>query len=189
MTKPSPSGVAAPRVSIVMPMFNSKHYLESTVDSVARQTFTAWELILFDDGSTDGTVELARDLAIRDQRIKAATGRHQGVATARNDGLRESDPATEFIVFLDSDDTWTPDALETLVGALDAHPTAPAAHALARATDLDGRPYPNDDLAETMRNRYLWRDGGLVDIPGAAAGEPERDGTGAGVRIPPGSHR
>jgi glycosyltransferase involved in cell wall biosynthesis len=165
MTQSAAEGIHTPRVSIVMPMFNSAHYLKSTVDSVVHQTFAEWELILFDDGSTDGTATLAHDLAESDRRIKTATGRHQGVAVARNDGLRESDPDTEFVVFLDSDDTWTPEALETLVDALDSHPAAPAAHALARATDLDGRPYPDDDLAETMRNRRQWRDGVLVDIP------------------------
>src|SRR5688500_12664778 len=101
--------VGPPRVSIVMPTVNSERYLESTVDSVAGQTFTAWELVLSDDGSSDGTVSLSRHLASRDGRIRTATGRHQGVATARNDGLRASDPATEYVVFLDSDDTWTPD--------------------------------------------------------------------------------
>lgn len=155
----------AARVSIVMPTFNSEQFLESTVDSVIRQTFTAWELVLFDDGSTDGTTRLARDLAARDRRIRTATGRHEGVAMARTGGLQNSDPSTEFVVFLDSDDTWMPDALATLVGALDAHPAAPAAHALARATDLEGRAFPNDDLAETMRNRRQWQNGHLVDIP------------------------
>jgi glycosyltransferase involved in cell wall biosynthesis len=154
-----------PRVSIVTPMYNSARHLSSTVDSVVAQTYKAWELVLCDDGSTDGTIALARRLAESDLRIKTCTGNHGGVAVARNNGLRRTDPRSEYIAFLDHDDTWELDALETLIGALDAHPECPAAHALARGTDMEGRQFDGDDLADYMRHRRQWRHGELVDVP------------------------
>src|SRR5579859_7132155 len=96
---------AVPRVSIVMPTYNSARHLSSTVDSVVEQTYQQWELVLFDDGSTDGTVALSRQLAESDMRIKTSSGNHGGVAVARNDGLRQTDPRSEYVVFLDHDDT------------------------------------------------------------------------------------
>jgi glycosyltransferase involved in cell wall biosynthesis len=152
-------------VSIVMPTFNSARHLSSTVDSVIGQTYTGWELVLFDDGSSDETVALSRRLASIDARIKTFTGRHAGVAVARNDGVRHTDPGSEYVVFLDHDDTWEPEALDTLIGALDAHPECPAAYALARGTDMEGRQFESDDLADYMRHRRKWCDGALVDVP------------------------
>jgi glycosyltransferase involved in cell wall biosynthesis len=131
---------------------------------VLRQTFPTWELVLIDDGSSDETVTLSKDLASRDPRIRSAAGRHGGPAVARNDGLRLTDPASEYVVFLDSDDTWEPDALEKLVAALERRPDCVAAHGLARATDMDGRQYDDDDLAESMRRRRELGPDGAVEL-------------------------
>jgi glycosyltransferase involved in cell wall biosynthesis len=135
------------------------------VASVVAQTFGGWELVLLDDGSTDGTVAASLRLARGDDRIRAHTGTHGGVAVARNNGLRYIDTRSDYVIFLDHDDTWEPRALETLVAALDAHPDAPAAHGLARAIDENGRQFAEDDLAENMARRRQWFGGGLVDVP------------------------
>jgi glycosyltransferase involved in cell wall biosynthesis len=145
-------------------MFNSDRYLESTVESVIHQTFTEWELVLYDDGSTDRTVAISREFAASDRRITTAGGRHKGVAVARNDGFRHTNAASEYVVFLDSDDTWTPDALEVLVRAVDTHPSCPAAHALARATDMAGHLIDGGELEQHMRRRQRWDNGTLVDV-------------------------
>jgi glycosyltransferase involved in cell wall biosynthesis len=160
--------MTAPRVAIVMPTYNSARHLVSTVESVLAQTFPDWQLVLFDDGSSDDTVKLSQELAARDDRIKVATGGHLGPAVARNEGLLRTDPTTEYVVFLDSDDTWEPDALATMVGVLDAHPDAVAAHALARATDMDGHQYDDDDLADSMRQRQELHGKELVTLPAGA---------------------
>ena len=159
----------APRVSIVMPMYNSAAHLESTVASVLAQTLPEWELILFDDGSTDATPEIARRLVDGDPRIRTGLGRHAGVGVARNDGLLLTDRRAEYVVFLDSDDTWESDALACLVETLDAAPSAPAAHALARGTDMDGEQIEGDDLADQMRHRQEWANGRLSDVPQTSA--------------------
>lgn len=142
-----------PRVSVVTPTYRSASFLRPAVESVLSQTLADWQLVLFDDGSTDRTPELAEELARQDPRIRAVRGSHAGVAAARNGGLSESDPRSEFVTCLDSDDVWHPTALAKLVDALDANPSAPAAYGLARCIDAAGRAWPGDDLAERMRHR------------------------------------
>jgi glycosyltransferase involved in cell wall biosynthesis len=157
-----------PIVSIVMPLFNSAVHLASTVESVLAQSFREWELILLDDGSTDGTVALAKQIASRDERIALYPGEHAGSAVARNEGLLRADPRSEYVIFLDHDDTWEPDALTTLLQALAAQPSCVAAHGLARAIDLHGRQFPGDDLASSMRARCELHGKHFVDLAGSA---------------------
>jgi glycosyltransferase involved in cell wall biosynthesis len=147
-----------------MPTFNSASYVESTVDTVRAQTFDNWELVLSDDGSSDATVAISDAIAESDDRIISIKGRHAGPAVARQRGLRRSDPRSEFVVFMDSDDTWTPEALTVLVHALESEPESPAAHGLARGTDINGHPFDNDDLANSMRRRYVSRGGQHVQL-------------------------
>ncbi|HEY1279798.1 MAG TPA: glycosyltransferase [Acidimicrobiales bacterium] len=154
-----------PRVSIVVPAYNRERYLALLLDSVQAQTFPGWELVVFDDGSTDATAQVAGSYAARDARITVAGGVNGGVAAARNRGLSFTDRRTEFVIFLDSDDVWAPDALETLVDVLDRHGEYSSAHALARCIDGDGRDVPGDDLAESSRRRIGFHDGHLVSVP------------------------
>jgi glycosyltransferase involved in cell wall biosynthesis len=152
-------------VSIVVPTYNSARFLASTVDSVIAQTFQDWELVLIDDGSSDKTVQLSQQLAAGNPKIRAVAGSHGGPAVARNEGLRHSDPRSEFVIFLDSDDRWEADALETLLQALEDNPDCIAAHGLARSTDLHGVQYEADDLAESMRHRRAVTANGFTDVP------------------------
>ena len=157
-----------PRVSIVIPMYNIEKYLASTVESVLGQTFEDWELVLFDDGSRDRTLEIAHDFGRRDPRICVVEGVNGGAAAARNLGFAATSSVSEFVIFLDSDDTWEPDALQLLIEALEAHPECPAAHGLARAIDPQGQQFPGDNLAQYMANRREVRDGRVVDVPPGA---------------------
>src|SRR5260221_1554025 len=102
----------APRISIVIPTYNAAAHLAATTESVRAQTFAGWELVLFDDGSSDTTVSLAEELARNDERIRVVRGGHYGVATARNRGFQETSPGSEFVAFLDHDDVWEPTVLE-----------------------------------------------------------------------------
>ena len=154
--------VSPPRVSVVIPAYNRAHIIGPTIESVRRQTFEHWELIVFDDGSEDGTYDVARSFADLDPRIKVGRGENGGVAAARNRGFELSSPHAEFVAFLDSDDIWDRDALETLVAVLDANAEYVAVHALARCIDEAGRPIPGDDLEELSRARRGFRNGELV---------------------------
>ncbi len=100
-------------VSIVIPAYNVGLYIEDCIKSVFNQTYTNWELIVVDDGSTDNTLDIARKTVGDDPRIHIHTQPNQGSAVARNTGLSYAKGSS--IVFLDGDDFWLPECLEKLV--------------------------------------------------------------------------
>lgn len=104
----------APRVSIVIPCFNAEHHLPRSFASIFAQTYTDWEIVAIDDGSSDGTH--AWLLGRESERVKVLTQPNRGVSAARNTGLAIA--RGELIAFLDSDDTWSPSFLETMVAAI-----------------------------------------------------------------------
>lgn len=100
-------------ISIIVPVYNTADYLRECVDSIFRQSYTDWELILVDDGSTDGSGAICDACASQDVRIRVAHVCNGGQARARNTGL---DMCTgEYIMFVDSDDMLCDDALESLM--------------------------------------------------------------------------
>lgn len=109
-----------PRVSIIIPCWNAERFLAETLASVLAQTWTDYELLLVDDGSSDGSWALIADWAARDPRIRPLRlPGNRGVVAARNAALGEA--RGEWVAFLDSDDRWTPDALARRLTVADAH--------------------------------------------------------------------
>ena len=102
---------AFPAVSVLMPAFNAQETLQESVRSVLEQTFNDFELIIIDDGSTDGTADVAQRLAEVDQRVRVIRQTNAGVSAARNRGLAEA--KGHYISLLDADDLWVPDKLES----------------------------------------------------------------------------
>lgn len=101
-------------VSVVVPVYNVAPYLERCVRSVLRQTYKELEVILVDDGSTDGSGELCDQLASTDTRIHVVHQKNQGLSGARNTGIRQA--TGEYMAFIDSDDEWLfDDGLEKLL--------------------------------------------------------------------------
>ncbi len=97
------------KISVIIPTYNRKNIILRAIDSVLAQTEKPYEILICDDGSTDGTEALVRQ--IKDKRIKWIRGKHTGLpAVPRNKGIRES--KGEWIAFLDSDDWWFPTKLE-----------------------------------------------------------------------------
>lgn len=94
-------------VSIVMPVYNGARYVRSAVESVINQTYSAWELIVINDGSTDTTEAIVKE--IQDPRIKYFFQKNQGVSSARNAGILRA--AGEFLCCLDADDELPPQSL------------------------------------------------------------------------------
>lgn len=98
-------------VSIVTPMYNAENFIEETIQSVCKQTYAKWELIIVDDCSTDRSVEIARKYSEMDQRIRIiCNASNVGVAATRNRAI--DDAKGQYIAFLDSDDIWLKDKLE-----------------------------------------------------------------------------
>jgi peptidoglycan/xylan/chitin deacetylase (PgdA/CDA1 family) len=105
-----------PKVSIVIPAFNAEKTLGRALDCLQRQTCSAWEAIVVDDGSTDGTAALMRAASLRDHRVRSIAQANAGVSAARNAAI--SLAQAEWLVFLDADDYLSSDYLEKMLGTL-----------------------------------------------------------------------
>lgn len=103
--------------SIICPAYNSEEFLESSVNSIIKQTYSNWELIIVDDGSTDRTSNICDKLASSDKRIKVIHQDNQGQSKARLNGVYSA--SGDYILFLDSDDQYEPNALEIISKHLD----------------------------------------------------------------------
>ena len=126
------------RVSVLTPVFNGAMTVAAAIASVRAQSLTDWEMIVVDDGSTDGTAREVERLA--DHCVRFARQVHGGTAAARNDGLRVACGA--FVAFLDADDLWTPDYLRRMTSALAARPDAVLAFATWQYVDEHGHLLP-----------------------------------------------
>ncbi|HKS25315.1 MAG TPA: glycosyltransferase [Thermoanaerobaculia bacterium] len=105
-------------ISIVTPAYNAAPYLGETARSVFAQTFSDWEWLIVDDGSTDATRDVAAGFS--DRRVRVIAAEHSGLpAAARNRGIAEA--RGEFIAFLDADDRWLPEKLALQMACFDAH--------------------------------------------------------------------
>lgn len=113
-------------VSITIPFYNAERFLDETIKSVLTQSYTMWELLLVDDGSTDGSTRIARAYAAQYPDkvfyLEHPGHRNLGVNAARNLGARRS--RGEFLAFLDSDDIWLLTKLEVHVTDMAEHPEA-----------------------------------------------------------------
>ena len=101
-----------PTVSIIVPVYNAAETLRRCVDSVLKQDYTDFELLLVDDGSRDGSGAICDAYAARDPRVRVIHKENAGVSAARNDALDQAQGT--FLQFLDSDDWLTPDATKQL---------------------------------------------------------------------------
>ncbi|MFF4341612.1 CDP-glycerol glycerophosphotransferase family protein [Kitasatospora sp. NPDC001540] len=109
----------APRLSVVVPIYNVERYLEECLDSIAAQTFADFECVMVDDGSKDSSAEIARAYAAKDARFRLVQQVNKGLGAARNTGYRNISEGSEFLAFVDSDDTMPPSAYELMIGTLD----------------------------------------------------------------------
>jgi cellulose synthase/poly-beta-1,6-N-acetylglucosamine synthase-like glycosyltransferase len=142
-----------PTVSIITPAYNAARFIDQTLESVLRQTFTDFELLVVDDGSTDETAAIVEAFARRDPRIRLSRQRNQGIAVARNTAMAGA--RGRFFALLDSDDLWFPTYLIEQLDILARHPDIDvlSANAINFGTSFDGEPLL--DIADPNRLRYL----------------------------------
>lgn len=101
-----------PEISVIVPVYRAEDFLRRAADSVLRQTFSDFELLLIDDGSPDGSGALCDAIATEDSRVRVIHKQNGGVSSARNVGMDEA--KGRFLAFLDADDWFSPEALATL---------------------------------------------------------------------------
>lgn len=106
MTSPSPA------ISVIVPVYNTGPYLEECLNSVVDQAFQDLEILIVNDGSTDGSPDIIRKYSERDKRIVVFNKQNEGVALARNTALAAA--CGTYVMFLDSDDAFAPGAIATL---------------------------------------------------------------------------
>lgn len=125
-----------PTVSVIMPVFNAEPYVAEAIDSVLAQTFRGFELIIVDDGSTDGSSGICQGYT--DGRIQFVSQKNRGFAGALNTGIQHA--RGHFIAFLSSKDRWLPEKLELHIVHLSANPHVGVTYAGSRFIDGDGKP-------------------------------------------------
>ena len=147
------------RISVIMPVYNGERTIRESIESALNQTFTDFELIVIDDGSQDATLDILAD--IQDTRLKIFSYSNAGISASRNRGIAHA--RGEFVTFLDADDLWTPDKLETQLKALEANPQAILAYSWTEFIDETGRPVgtflrstaSGNVLAELLESNFI----------------------------------
>src|SRR4051812_16716694 len=125
---------AAPAVSVILPTYNRAKFLPQAFASIRSQTFTDWELIVVDDGSTDDTAALVAELTRGwEQPMRYHRQENRGAYGARNTGLDLA--RGEYVAFFDSDDVWLPHHLGDCYAALAANPDVDWVYGASRSVD------------------------------------------------------
>lgn len=147
-----------PKISVVMPCYNSAHVIGKTIANLYRQTFQNFELIVVDDGSLDNSLEVLQEITTLYQNIKIISQQNKGPGPARNRGLEAA--SGEFIAFLDSDDSWHPELLAKLYHKLEENPNCVLAYCGWQNIGLSAeksQPYIPPDYQENDKFAALLR--------------------------------
>ncbi|MCQ2523350.1 MAG: glycosyltransferase [Lachnospiraceae bacterium] len=142
------------RISVIVPVYNTELYLKNCVDSILRQTFKDFELILIDDGASDNSASLCKEYADADTRVKYFYQENSGASVARNHGI---DVATgDFITFIDSDDWIDEDYLELLLAESERYDIVQIGNHVFTADGQTNRgDQVNSDLEEKINGKDL----------------------------------
>lgn len=141
-----------PQVSVIIPAYNSMEYLPKTLDTVLCQTFTDFEVIIVDDGSTDSIKDWVKEIS--DARVRLISQPNQGASRARNNGI--SNAAGEFIAFLDSDDLWEPTKLEKQLDLFVDAPELGLVYTWVASVDENGK--PRGRILKNFAEGKVWQD-------------------------------
>jgi len=146
-------------VSIVIPAYNAENFIEETIQSIYRQTYPDWEMIIVNDGSKDNTLDIIN--SILDERIKIINQQNAGVAVARNRGLSEA--KGEYVVFFDADDVMSDDFLTARVNALKNDATVDYVGGLVQTFPIAAK--TKKAAASDTVNEILFFNSSFVTVP------------------------
>ena len=150
-----------PLVSVIVPAFNSEGTIAETLESAGAQSWRDIEIIIVDDGSTDMTARIAEDFCSREPRARLVRQSNEGVAAARNRGIKEA--SGQWIAPLDADDLWHPAKIERQIAAARASPLTGLVYSWSRIIDAASEVTANassaivegDVLAEHLRSNFI----------------------------------
>lgn len=144
-----------PLVSVLLPVYNAERYLAQAIDSILAQTFTDFELLITDDGSTDRSAEILQTYAAQDPRIRLLTRENKGLIYTLNEMLERTE--ADFLARMDADDIATPDRLALQVRFLQQHPNVVCVGGAFDLIDPQGRtvqwipmPEHNDEIQQML---------------------------------------
>lgn len=143
-----------PRITVLMSVYNGARYLDAAIQSILCQTWSDFELLVVDDGSTDDTPD--RLASYRDERVRSVRTENRGVGAALALGVTLA--RGEFIARMDADDIAAPNRLERQLAAMEAMPEVGVVDTGVHLMDRQGRPLPDDDVEPfTSRAQRRWR--------------------------------
>jgi glycosyltransferase involved in cell wall biosynthesis len=135
---PSPTKARAPLVSVIMPVYNGERWLGAALDSALAQSFSSFEIIVVNDGSTDASLPIARERAERAPgMVRIINQPNAGLPAARNIALAQA--RGQYLALLDADDLWQSDHLERIMTEFEKDPDLGLVHANIERIDADGR--------------------------------------------------
>lgn len=142
-----------PRISVIMAAYNNADFLPDAIASVQSQSVEDWELIVMDDGSTDGSAELVKEMATRDQRIRPMkTPENSGAGAARDFAMKHA--RGRFIAIFDADDICHPMRFEKQLAYLETHPEVVAVGTQVELIDYTGRTVGTKTFPNEPENLY-----------------------------------
>ncbi len=153
----------SPTVSVIIPAYNAEPFLHETMQSIVDQTYSDWELILVNDGSTDDTLRVAR--SFKDDRIQIIDKPNSGVSDSRNQGASVS--SGKYLAFLDADDVWLPEKMRESVDFLNKHESFGMVHGDMQVVNEKTKPLDqvlSGKHGEILEPLLLW-DGCNVPSP------------------------
>lgn len=136
-------------ISVIIPLYNKEKSITTTLESILAQTYTDYEVVVVDDGSTDNSANIVRKLS--NEKIRLISQPNGGVSAARNAGIMAA--KGDYIAFLDADDLWAPNYLEILAALIKDCPDA-GLYSLGYA-EIDGNEIPESDIVTTTIERGM----------------------------------
>ncbi|MEA5549580.1 glycosyltransferase family 2 protein [Anabaena cylindrica UHCC 0172] len=127
-------------ISIITPCYNTEKFIGKAIESVRAQTFTDWEHIIVDDGSTDNSAEIIASYAELEPRLKLIRQSNNGMCITRNNGFKACSQQSQYLLFFDADDCLEPQMLEIMITYLNAHVDVGAAYCDFYNIDAEDKP-------------------------------------------------
>lgn len=150
------------KISIITPCYNQEKYIAKTIDSVIASTFTDWDYVIVDDGSTDKSAEIILAYAKKEPRLQLIKQPNYGVCHGRNRGSQACSSESEYLMFLDGDDCIEPEMLEVMVNHLDQNSHVGLVYSEACLIDSEDRILQSTSL---MPRFFLSADGEFREVP------------------------